>query len=199
LYSYISCYVVLSSLYRWGAHCIDAWLGADPSRWDIISYQFGLHDLALDNERVEPDTAYATYLTNITARLATAAPQAKISWVTTTPVPEGIDGYCNKTNGEGGCPPRRATDPPIYNAAAARVVAAHNMQHDGAPIGTIDLYAVATRKCGTSYSLCPANCTGSKVNGSWVGSCYQIPHNVHFFPAGWADLSKAYMSAADGV
>jgi hypothetical protein len=29
--------------------------------------------------------------------------------VTNTPVPKGIGGYCNKTNGEGGCPPREAT------------------------------------------------------------------------------------------
>ena len=70
-------------------------------------YQFGLHDLALDNERVEPDTVYTKWLTNITKRLAAAAPRANISWVTTTPVPLGIDGYCNKTNGQGGCPPRR--------------------------------------------------------------------------------------------
>ena len=33
----------------WGAHCLDKWLG-NASRWDIITFQFGLHDLALDNE-----------------------------------------------------------------------------------------------------------------------------------------------------
>ena len=27
-------------------------------------YQFGLHDLALDNERVEPDTIYTKWLTD---------------------------------------------------------------------------------------------------------------------------------------
>ena len=33
----------------WGAHCLDKWLG-NASRWDVITFQFGLHDLALDNE-----------------------------------------------------------------------------------------------------------------------------------------------------
>eukprot|EP01052_Picozoa_sp_SAG31_P007617 SAG31_NODE_366_length_16817_cov_17.317921_10_plen_277_part_00 len=32
----------------WGAHCLDGWIG-DASRWDVITFQFGLHDLALDN------------------------------------------------------------------------------------------------------------------------------------------------------
>jgi hypothetical protein len=34
----------------WGSHCLDGWIG-DASRWDVISFQFGLHDLALDNVR----------------------------------------------------------------------------------------------------------------------------------------------------
>ena len=43
----------------WGSHCVDGWLSANPGRWDIVTYQFGLHDLALDNERVEPNNVYA--------------------------------------------------------------------------------------------------------------------------------------------
>jgi hypothetical protein len=50
--------------------------------------------------------------------------------VTTTPVPNGIAGLCNKTTGQGGCPPRRPADPAVYNAAAAAVVAAHNSEVD---------------------------------------------------------------------
>ena len=37
----------------WGAHCLDKWLG-NASRWDVITFQFGLHDLALDNEVRKP-------------------------------------------------------------------------------------------------------------------------------------------------
>ena len=82
----------------------------------------GLHDLALDNERIEPEV-YTKYLANITQRLANAAPRAKLIWVTNTPCPTTIGGYCNKSNGQGGCPPRRAADPPIYNAAALKAIA----------------------------------------------------------------------------
>jgi hypothetical protein len=174
----------------WGAHCLDAWL-ADAARWDVISYQFGLHDLALDNERLEPSTTYATYLTNITKRIAAAAPQAKLLWVTTTPVPLGIDGYCNKTNGEGGCPPRAQKDPPIYNAAAQLAIA-----KSGVPgVTTLDLNAVVTHKCGANYTLCPENCSATKMKGKWVGNCYQIPHNVHYLAVGWTELSAAYVNA----
>jgi hypothetical protein len=176
----------------WGAHCLDAWLGADAGRWDAISFQFGLHDLALDNERLEPAGVYRGLLANITQRLADAAPRAKLLWVTTTPVPRGIGGYCNKTTGQGGCPPRRAADPPLYNAAAAEAVASV----PAAPrVATLDLYRTVTDKCGVSYDRCPEGCTGQKVNGTWVGDCYQIPLNVHFFPAAWQQLGGAYVDA----
>ena len=89
----------------WGAHCLDGWLqprtpptGGDSAesqsrgggeRWDVITFQFGLHDLALDNERIEPDV-YQHWLANITQRIAEAAPRAKLIWVSTTPVPSAF-------------------------------------------------------------------------------------------------------------
>ena len=36
-----------------GAHCIDQWLAGRT--WDVISFQFGLHDLAFDTERISVD------------------------------------------------------------------------------------------------------------------------------------------------
>jgi hypothetical protein len=172
----------------WGAHCLDGWIG-DASRWDVITFQFGLHDLALDNERIEP-ALYQTEFANISQRIATMAPKAKLIWVTTTPVPKGIDGYCNRTNGQGGCPPRSNLDPPIYNAAAERAVASIP---GAGRISKLDLYSVVTKRCGTSYSLCPEGCTLLE------GNCYQIPHNVHYEAKGWADLSAAYMAAVRKV
>lgn len=37
-----------------GSHCLDQWTTAASSarRWDAISFQFGLHDLAFDTERI---------------------------------------------------------------------------------------------------------------------------------------------------
>ena len=124
---------------------------------------------------------------NISQRIATLAPNAKLIWATTTPVPRGIDGYCNKTNGQGGCPPRRSTDPPIYNAAAEKAVASIPA---AGRIEKLDLYAVVTKKCGTNYTLCPEGCVAELQ-----GNCYQIPHNVHYEAQGWADLVSAYMAA----
>ena len=119
-----------------------------------------------------------------------AAPRAKLIWATTTPVPKGIDGYCNRSTGQGGCPPRSNLDPPIYNKAAAAAVASV----DGAEqrVQVLDLYAVVTKKCGVAYTLCPENCVQV---GRGKGNCYQIPHNVHYESQGWADLSSAYISA----
>ncbi len=175
----------------WGAHCLSSWLGPDPARWDVITFQFGLHDLALDNERVEP-ALYGRLFANITERLAVAAPMAKLIWVTTTPVPLGIAGACNKTTGRGGCPPRRASDPPVYNAAAAAAVAGTSV---AAKVEILDLYSRVVAKCGTNYTLCPANCTERMVNRSHVGDCFQLPGNVHYTSSGWADLGAAYVSA----
>lgn len=39
------------------------------------------HDLALDNERIEPEE-YTQLLANITRRIIAAAPKAKLIWVT---------------------------------------------------------------------------------------------------------------------
>ena len=160
----------------WGAHCLDGWL-TDPSRtpadWDVITFNFGLHDLALDNERIEPEV-YTRYLANITQRLADAAPQAKLIWVTNTPVPEGIDGYCNKTTGAGGCPPRKATDPPIYNAAALKAI---RSVPAASRVEILDLYAIVTAKCGEGYARCPAGCVQTDRDD---GNCFQIPLNVHY-------------------
>ena len=148
----------------------------------------GLHDLALDNERIEPEV-YTKYLANITQRLANAAPRAKLIWVTNTPCPTTIGGYCNKSNGQGGCPPRKSADPPIYNAAALKAIASVPA---ASRIEILDLYAIVTKKCGTTYARCPAGCAQTDRDH---GDCYQIPNNVHYEPQGWAELSAAYMDA----
>ena len=128
-------------------------------------------------------------MANITQRLADAAPQAKLIWVTNTPVPEGIGGYCNKSTGAGGCPPREATDPPIYNAAALKAIASIPAKDR---ITILDLYAVVTKRCGVGYSRCPEGCVQTD---RYHGNCFQIPLNVHYEAEGWAELSAAYMDA----
>lgn len=65
--------------------CMGSWLGTNPSRWDAVTLNAGLHDLAFpDNEHVDVDL-YAVFLANATAALAAALkPSAAIVWVRTS-------------------------------------------------------------------------------------------------------------------
>jgi hypothetical protein len=71
-----------------GAHCVDGWVQAQARKWDVISYQFGLHDLGYDTERISV-AQYTALLTEITAKLLAvqAKHKTKLLWVKTTPVP----------------------------------------------------------------------------------------------------------------
>lgn len=57
-----------------------------------------------------------------------------------------------QSTGAGGCPPRQATDPPIYNTAALKAIASVPAKDR---IQILDLYAIVTKKCGVGYSRCP--------------------------------------------
>lgn len=65
--------------------CLSAWLGSDPTRWDVVALNAGLHDLAFpDNEHLDVDL-YAMFLANATTALAEALkPSAAIVWVRTS-------------------------------------------------------------------------------------------------------------------
>lgn len=85
------------------------WLGTE--KWDVIHFNFGLHDLRrMDGgkRQVEPE-AYEQNLRAIVAELRKTG--AKLIWATTTPVPEG------KLT-----PPREFGDVGAYNAIAAKVM-----------------------------------------------------------------------------
>jgi acyl-CoA thioesterase-1 len=87
---------------------IDEWLA--KGRFDVITFNFGLHDLKLDTgpHQVEIPQYEANLKTILDALKKTGA---KLIWVTTTPVPTG------KLN-----PKRERSDVLIYNEAAARVL-----------------------------------------------------------------------------
>jgi acyl-CoA thioesterase-1 len=106
-----------------GVAHIDKWLG--NGHWDIIVFNFGLHDLKLDEKgghQVELPQ-YEANLRIIAEGLRKTG--AKLVWVTTTPVPAG------KLN-----PPRRSDDVAKYNQAAERALA-------GTPHDVCDLYSAA--------------------------------------------------------
>jgi len=105
-----------------GALNIDRWLAIEGGEWDVIHFNFGLHDL----KRVRPDTGensndpahphqadparYEAQLRAIVGRLKDS--NARLVFATTTPVPEGdLRPY------------REPADPVRYNDIARRVMA----------------------------------------------------------------------------
>lgn len=109
-----------------GVFLIDSWIG--DKRWDVIHFNFGLHDLKRmsdGKQQVSPE-AYERYLRLLVERLKKTG--ASLIFATTTPVPEG------KVS-----PPREPADVGVYNGIAVRV-----MRENGIAIN--DLYAFATPK-----------------------------------------------------
>ena len=113
-----------------GLEHLDAWLGQTP--WDVIHFNFGLHDLKYMDEKGRltavnagtqqvPIEAYRKNLERIVQRLKQTG--AVLIWATTTPVPEGSSG-------------RVVGDAARYNAVAAEVMKAHG-------IAVNDLYGFA--------------------------------------------------------
>jgi len=103
---------------------IDAWLGQE--HWDVIHFNFGLHDLKYLKPRVQqvPPTAYEANLRKLVARLKTTG--AVLVWANTTPVPSEV---------KKGEYPRIPADIGRYNDIAARVMADNGIAID-------DLYSV---------------------------------------------------------
>ena len=148
-----------------GLNHLDAWLGT--SKWDVIHFNWGLHDLKYmgpNNEnRADPAVSgnhqqvplpeYERNLKQLVERLK--ATHAKLIWRNTTPIPKGSEG-------------RVTGDEVKYNEAAARI-----MKEAGIP--TEDLY---------QYSL-----AGAKD--------LQLPANVHYTPQGYRYLAEHVAAAIE--
>lgn len=123
-----------------GVREIDRWLKIGDGQWDVIHFNFGLHDL----KRVDPATgeasndpnhprqaspeAYELHLREIIAKLK--ATHARLILATTTPVPRG-----------GVKPHRDVEDVARYNRIAIRLARANG-------IAVNDLYALALPPLG---------------------------------------------------
>lgn len=107
---------------RRGLAQLDAWLGT--GRWDVIHFNFGLHDLKRDDsDHVQvPIAEYEQNLRVLIARLR--ATKAKLVFATTTPVP-------GRTSN------RRQEDVVAYNAVALRL-----MHEAGIPVDDLHAFAL---------------------------------------------------------
>ena len=118
-----------------GVKAIERWLALEGGDWDIVHFNFGLHDLKRvdaqtrrnSNDPADPNQAdLATYSQQLAAIAdALLACDADLIFATTTPVPEG-----------GVRPHRDPEDVPRYNAAARALMEARGIAID-------DLYAFA--------------------------------------------------------
>lgn len=127
-----------------GLRCTDSttagnWLDFDGPKFDLIHFNFGLHDLAVDSEHVDLPT-YGASLKTIFTRLSAKA--KTVMWTTTTPCP-------NVTTSLG----RTNANVVLYNQQAASSLPA------GVPLD--DLYGAVVGHCGENYKTCdwqlPAN------------------------------------------
>lgn len=119
-----------------GVQEIDQWLG--DKKWDVIHFNFGLHDLKYlgpngenlqdpadpKNHQQVPPEAYENNLRKLVKRLQKT--KAKLVWRNTTPVPVGAKG-------------RVVGDSVKYNAIAAKVMQENNIEID-------DVYALVKPK-----------------------------------------------------
>lgn len=143
-----------------GVKHVDEWITSGSGHWDVIHFNFGLHDLKLgtggkdnrpyptaDGHQV-PTDEYERNLRQIIAKLKRTG--ATLIWCSTTPIPLGkID------------PPRQPGDELTYNQIAQKVMIENGVLID-------DLYAAA-------LSRMPE---------------IQLPANVHFTKDGSAVLAK---------
>lgn len=127
-----------------GTRCIKQWLGANSSTggylpWDVISINFGLHDLGGNGPIRE--VPLSNYTENLKFILNEATKTgAEVIFTTTTPVPANY-------------PPGSRTEKNVvaYNAAATRVASAYC-------VAVNDLHGAIVRACPRSY-LQDGNCS----------------------------------------
>jgi len=143
-----------------GVQRVKEWIASTDGRWDVIHFNFGLHDVkrgtggkdskpypTSDGHQVPPDV-YERNLRQIVAELKRTG--AQLIWCSTTPIPVGkLD------------PPRSPGDEIAYNRIAREVMIENGVVID-------DLHAAA-------LALPPG---------------MQLPANVHFTKEGSAVLAK---------
>ncbi len=143
---------------QYGVSNVNRWLQLLGGNWDVIHFNFGLHDMKhvnadthenSNNEDDPPQSTpeqYRRQLTEIVKQLK--ASNAQLIFATTTPVPDGVRPY------------RATHDPSVYNAIATKI-----MQDNGIQIN--DLYQLANPRLPEIQR--PANVHFNQVGSSVLG------------------------------
>lgn len=164
-----------------GLLCLRAWIGTNATRFDLVSFNWGLHDLSSSTWTGPPNVPLVNYtrnLRNITRLLRRRLSSAKLLFITTTPVPDSRQLS----------PPRNESTVLEYNLAAKKV-----MSEEKIPV--LDIWAWTDSICGGDpYIECPAGC--AEKPGGEEENCMQRKNNVHFWPQGYKYIVKAIVAAA---
>jgi lysophospholipase L1-like esterase len=163
---------------------LDQWLG--QSHWDVIHFNFGLHDLKYLDEKgqyvtpekgkqVAPPEVYRQRLRELTQRLK--ATGAKLIFATTTPVPPGTSG-------------RVAGDERVYNEVALEV-----MKQEGVAVDGLGGYVAEqqTKVPPRPLSEKPTPPRKAKLRPGEI----QQPFNVHFTPDGYDQLANLVVASIE--
>lgn len=140
---------------------IDRWLKIDGGNWDVIHFNFGLHDLkhvdaetgknsniATDPLQTNPEE-YQRQLTEIVGKLKKT--NARLILCTTTPVPAGAR------------PLREETSPPIYNEIAMKIARENDIEVNDLYSFSLDRLKEIQRPANVHFSA-----EGSQVLGKEV-------------------------------
>ena len=155
---------------------LDKWLGTN--RWDVIHFNFGLHDLKYLDDKgqyVAPPEVYRKNLRELALRLQKTS--AGLVFATTTPVPPGTLG-------------RIAGDERPYNQVAVSV-----MKELGIPVDDLGGYVEAQQ-----LKLPPRPASELPPKGKRAESRpgeIQLPFNVHFTPDGYNQLADLVVASIE--
>jgi len=134
-----------------GVKCIDHWLGKE--KWDVISFNFGLHDCEKAPQFTEPEV-YQANLESITrAILAALKEKGTLVWTSTTPPPFP-----------------RATD---YAAVACvnerNAIAQKTLARFHVKVEVNDLHTEMNNICGVNFTSCAIQLPHHNIHPTPVG------------------------------
>ncbi len=152
-----------------GVQKMKEWLAPTNGTWDVIHFNFGLHDLKCgtggkDNQPYATSDGHQVSLEDYEKNLSQIVTTFKTTgaalvWCSTTPVPAGIVD-----------PPRQPDDVMRYNEVARQVMIKNGVAID-------DLFATALPRLPD----------------------IQLPHNVHYTKEGCAELAKQVAASIEGA
>jgi len=145
----------------WHTRCMSIFLG-NASRWDAVSLNAGLHDLAYpDNEHLSLETYESLLTKTLSIVTSSVRKSTQVVWMRTTPVPTNPPEECVLIPG------RLESDVLAYNGAADKAVLASGSAT------LCDLHKVITECAAWDTATVPLRSAGAPILARRVSSCWE--------------------------